>query len=123
MFRKIHILQSGYFGSSGGSSPVSDADRNNPSTVKVPHIQVLTIQTPDTEQAYTLPAGTKWFSIINHSVPILKLAYVAEQSASNFREIPRGCSTAHPLLDSSASIIIYYQASTAGGRLEIESWS
>lgn len=111
---------SSYFSSSGGSSPVAGSAS---SEAVVPSLHVATIASVDTEQSYSLPAGTKWFSIINQNVPVLKVAYTMGQSGTTYREIPRGCSTVHPRLDSSATVTIYYQASTIGGRIEIESWA
>lgn len=111
---------SSYFSSSGGTSPVSSTNQTSP---KTPSLHVDTIALADTEYSYALPAGTRWFSIINQSVPVLKVAYTSGQSGITYREIPRGCSSQHPSLDSTASVTIYYQASVAGGRLEIESWA
>lgn len=111
---------SSYFSSSGGSSPVAGSMS---AEAVVPSLHVATIVAPSTEQSYTLPAGTKWFSIINHDIPGLQVAYTLGQSGSVYRLIPRGSSTVHPKLDSSASVTIYFQAATVGGRLEIESWA
>lgn len=110
---------SSYFSSSGGSSPVASA-----SGVKAtaPTLASATIAIANVEQSYALPAGTQWFSIINHDVPELKVAYSVGQSATNYRVVPRGCSTTHPKLDSTASVTIFFQAATAGGRIEFESW-
>lgn len=111
---------SSYFSSSGGSSPVASAAGIKATT---PTLYSTTIAVANVEQSYALPANTQWFSIINHSVPGLKVAYAVGQSGTNYRLIPRGCSTVHPELDSTASITIYFQAPTAGGRIEIESWA
>jgi hypothetical protein len=109
---------SSYFSSSGGSSPVAGTAAN----VITPTLGVATIAVANVEQSSALPVGTKWFSIINHSVPVLKVAYSVGQSGILWREIPRGCSTTHPAIDSSATVVIYFQSSTAGGRIEFESW-
>jgi hypothetical protein len=110
---------SSYFSSSGGSSPIVGSGSSNATT---PTLGVATIAVADTEQSYALPTGTKWFSIINQSVPVLKIAYSVGQSGILWREIPRGCSTVHSALDSTASVTIYFQAATVGGRIEFESW-
>jgi hypothetical protein len=120
MFRKIRVLQSGYFGSSGGSSPVAGGGTVG---ITTPSLYVDTLAAPDTEYSYSLPIGTKWFSIINQSVPVLKVAYNVGESGTTYREVPCGSETTHPLLDATASITIYYQSATAGGRIEIESWA
>ena len=120
MIKKPLVYYS-YFSSSGTSIPTaSGSPSGKPNN---PTLAVLTVDAADTEQSYTLPAGTMWFSIINHTVPVLKVSYNAGESGSVYREIPRGRSTIHPELDSTASVTIYYQAATPGGRVEIESWS
>lgn len=120
MFLKPRLLQSGYFGASGGSSPVSSTSQTGPTN---PTLYVDTIALAATEQSYALPAGTRWFSIINHDIKDLQIAYVSGNSGTTYRIIPRGCASYHPKLNSTASITIYFQAAAAGGRLEIESWS
>lgn len=120
MFLKPKLLQSSYFGVGGGGSPVSSATDNKPT---VPTLYSATIALADTEQSYSLPAGTRWFSLINHDIRDLKIAYTLGQSGTNYRIVPRGCSSVHPEIDSTASITIYFQAAAAGGRLEIESWA
>lgn len=120
MFFKARLLQSSYFGVGGGGSPVSSASQVG---LTVPALHSNTIALADTEQSYTLPAGTRWFSIVNHDIQNLKISYTLGQSGTNYRIIPRGCSSTHPELDPTASITIYYQAPATGGRLEIESWS
>lgn len=109
-----------YFSSSGTTPPTATSPSGNPTT---PNLHTDTIAVANQEQSYTLPAGTVWFSIINQSVPVLKVSYTAGNSGTEYREIPRGCSTVHPKLDSAASVTIYYQAATPGGRVEIESWT
>jgi len=111
---------SSYFGASGGGSPVASASGIGLTT---PSLHVATIAVANTEQSYILPANTRWFSIVNQTVPVLKVAYVSGESGTTYREIPRGCSTIHPSLDSTASVVLYFQSTTAGGRLEIESWA
>ena len=119
MIKKPLVYYS-YFSSSGTSLPSSNTPSGKPTT---PKLEVVTIASANTEQSYTLPAGTTWFSIINHDVPVLKVSYEVGTSGTTYREIPRGRSTVHPELDSTASVTIYYQAATPGGRVEIESWS
>lgn len=111
---------SSYFGVGGGGSPVSSPLSNK---VTTPTLHVATIVAANVEQSYALPPATGWFTVVNQTVPVLKLAYVAGTSGTTYREIPRGCSVTYPQLDTSASIVLYYQSSTAGGRLEIESWA
>jgi len=91
--------------------------------VTTPTLYSTSILLPATEQSYTLPVGTRWFSIINHSIRDLQVSYTLGQSGTNYRVIPRGTCTTHPGVDSTAAITIYMQAAASGGRVEIESWA
>lgn len=112
---------SNYFGSGSGASPVSSAASG--SSVTTPTLFNDVILTANTEQSYALPAGTKQFEVLNQSVSELKIAYSVGTSGTVYKTMYRGTSFSILNLDSTATIVLFYQSATAGGRLEVESWA
>lgn len=88
---------------------------------KNPTIKNLTLTTQDTEYSYALPNGTKKFEVQCRTDNEVKIAYVEEESGSNFRTIPEGATKAEDNLNTS-HLILYFQSPTAGVVVEIESW-
>lgn len=84
-----------------------------------------TIALANTEQSETLPVGTKFFNFINRGLSTIKLAYTSGKSGTDYISVPgRG---GHHEVDGIASdapqITLYFQSTTAGGRIEIEHWT
>lgn len=83
-----------------------------------------TIAAANVEQSTSLTSGVKKFSFINRSNFDVKLSYISTESGSNYMTIPPygGCIEENGI-DPSASITLYYQAATTGGRIEVVSWT
>ena len=109
-----------YFSSSGKDSPV--ASSNAAAGVLTPTLYSTTIAVADAEQSDALLINTRQAEIVNLGDDDLKLAYTSEQSDTNYRTIPYGFSVKLSELDSAASLTLYFQSATTGGRIEIESW-
>lgn len=101
----------------GGGVPTATTivGATNPAIVRVP------IATPNVEQSYVLPAGTKQYMITVFSAQ-LQLAYTLGNSATQYQTIPRWCSLSDDAV-SLASTILYFQSPASGHTIEIRSWA
>lgn len=112
---------SGYFGASGGSSPVVAGSQTGLST---PVLSTQTIAVADTEQSYALPAGTAYIAIQNMSTKAVRIAYAAgDVNGADYYTLPPKSRKVLPDLDSTGTYTLYFRSSLVGARLEIESWS
>lgn len=88
-----------------------------------PDIASFDIAAADTEESYALPIGTVYFSVQNMGKTILRMAYIANETANNgnYVSIYPGVSRAVDGIGA-GSVTIYLRAGNAQ-RVEIESWA
>ena len=99
--------------SSGGSGGV---------TVASPAIQNVILTTADTEYTVVIPVGTKRFTIKSRQDAVMKLAYVATESGTNYWTVGYGVCYTERELDGTG-ITLYIQSSKDGTDLEVISWT
>lgn len=88
---------------------------------KTPTISNLELTSANTEYSYVLPLGCKKFIVQCRTDDIIKLAYVKNESGSNYITIPEGASKSEDVLCLN-DLILYLQSPTAGVVAEIETW-
>lgn len=91
--------------------------------VSNPTVFNLSLPVADTEGSYTLPAGTKKFSVFARERSRVQLSYTSGQSGTTFMTIKPGFEYVRSEIEAAASITIYCQSSKNGEVVEIESWS
>lgn len=90
-------------------------------SLATPTIDNVTVTSPDTEQSYAFPAGTKAFLLQLRGNGTLKLSLTSGDSGTRYWTLRPGAFLAND--DIAASPTIYFQSPTAGLVLELFSWS
>lgn len=99
-----------------GSSTLPVVNSNSTRTV-----YNITLGTANTEQSQVLPADTKEYLIKSRGNAVLKLAFVATESGTNYITIPKN----GVWVDSNFtnSLTVYFQSPQSGDTVEIVAWS
>lgn len=100
-----------------GSSGAQDTN-----VVSTPTIENVEIVAADTEQSHTLPANTKRFTLKNRGTGLLKLAYAAGTSDTNYYTVEPGTTYDESEIRKDA-LTFYFQSSKSTDVLEIISWA
>lgn len=96
---------------------------NPPVTVSIPVINNVSMPLAATEYSFTIPAGTKRFTIKLRENAQLQVAYISGGSGSNYLLVPVGCEYSEQNLDLSSGLPLYFQANKNTQVLEIILWS
>jgi len=87
-----------------------------------PLVRVINVPFADTEVAQVLSNKTKRFLIrVRDYTSALKIAFVVNESSTNFIGIPRGCSFSEEAISFTGTL--YFQTNKASQIVEILEWS
>jgi transcription elongation GreA/GreB family factor len=107
-----------------GAKNALDVNVTNPEiTVSTPLVSNISMPTAGTEYTFTIPAGTKRFSIKLRGVAQLNVTYTSGASGTNYILISAGCEYNEENLDLGSGLPIYFQANKNTQVLEIITWS
>lgn len=92
-------------------------------SVSTPVIYNFEISAANTEYSYSLPNGTMRFEFRSRDGKKIKIAYNNGESDTSYRTIHPGETYREEGIDSSASLTLYFQSTSANVNVEIVSWS
>lgn len=106
-----------------GSVSSTSVSKSTPTVAKQPFIlNLLTNVTPDTEDEFIFPVGTKRFSIKNPGPKHMKVAYEVGDSGVNYFTLYAGCSCDEDTL-AGEELPFYFQSPAPAQRFEVVYWT
>lgn len=100
-----------------------DVNITNPQiTVSTPTLSNVSIALAATEQSFSIPSGTKRFSLKIRGNSNLNVSYISGQSGTNFLLVPTGSEYIEDNLYLASSLSIYFQSDKNTQILEIITW-